>query len=140
MVVIDFIGYNFISFIILKGLPFLLLGVLLFNLIQRKLIPGWGKKRLASFYWVLLITGYIAFTFLIYRFRLSDWLHVPLLLIFGFIGFVKRRYLFPFQWRCATCNKRLSLYRVFLKPDHFCKTCTVPVVKPELSPENNDTL
>ncbi|MBN2532593.1 MAG: hypothetical protein JXB88_06855 [Spirochaetales bacterium] len=111
------------SYILLKSLPLLIMAVLIFNMIQRVLWKGWGKKRSSSFYSALLITSLLAAAALIMRFKLNDLLLIPVILGIIFFIMVKRKILFPYKTKCIQCGNPLSIKRIIAIESNLCRNC-----------------
>jgi len=110
---------------VLKVFPLVLLGVLIFNMIQKRFIPNWGKKRMATLYIAITLAAFIAIAFFIYKYRLTDWLLIPGFLALLFFAIYKQKSFFPFSWKCEKSGKRLTPFIVFLRPENICKPCSV---------------
>lgn len=134
IMLIDFTGFNLAAYLSLKILPLVLMGILIFNLIQKRFIRNWGKKRLASFYIAIMVLIFMALAFLVFKYRLPDWILIPGLFILTYFAVLKRKTIFPFVLNCEKCSNRLKLFTIFLQSENICKTCLQ-----EESDENKDS-
>lgn len=132
---IYYMGYNPAAFGLLKVLPLLLIAVLIFNMIQKKFIANWGKKRLATFYISIGILSLLAASFVIFRYRISDLWLIPVAGVLLFIAILKRPQILPFVARCSRCKRRLSFFEIFFSPANVCKICRV-----DEEPETDDNV
>jgi phosphatidylserine synthase len=114
---------NPVSYALFKSLPLVIMAVLIFNMIQRILWKGWGKKRAATFYMAMVLGAIFTAAALIMRYRLTDLLLIPAGL--GIIVFIiiKRKAFFPFSMKCSQCGKQLSIKRIISGDSDLCAPC-----------------
>jgi hypothetical protein len=114
---------NPMAFTLFNILPLIIMGILIFNMLQRALWKGWGKKRAATFYLAMVFGAIFVSVILIGRFRLPDLLLIPVAL--GAVVFIiaKRKSIFPFRIRCSECHAVLSLRRVISGKNNLCHEC-----------------
>ncbi|MBN1410533.1 MAG: hypothetical protein JW969_06785 [Spirochaetales bacterium] len=116
-------GLNPVSFIIIKGFSPVLLCVAVLNMVQRKFLPNWEPKRLATLYMTFILAGLICYSLFLVRFRLSDWLHAISITFIIFLVIIKRKYIFPFAFRCEKCGSRLSPKTIIFVDGNQCREC-----------------
>jgi 8-oxo-dGTP diphosphatase len=112
-----------INLFLAENLFYLLLGVLLINMLQRRQRRTTVRKRMATFYLSVLILSWMIGSILIVHFKLPDLLQVPLLGALIFVGWRFRAQTFPFRRYCAKCGAALSGKRLLYRDSNLCETC-----------------
>jgi len=110
--------------VIQKILAALILVVLIFNLTQRPHLKHGEKKRIATLAQAGLLLLLYAAAISIERFTLNSALLLPAILIAIGVGFWQRKHVFPYQFSCKTCEKRLSIGRILYWDNNLCKECS----------------
>jgi len=112
-----------ISYLLSKALPFVLLGVLGFNLIQMLFKAGWNRKRFASFYMTCLVGGLTVISILFVQYGVHDLFLIPVFAIAIIIPIVKRKEFFPFSLSCAKCGRGISIRKILFEDPAYCDSC-----------------
>jgi hypothetical protein len=112
-----------ISYLLSKVLPFILLAVLGFNLIQMLFKSGWNRKRLASFYMTCLVGALTVISILFVQYNVHDLFLIPVWIVAIIIQVVKRKEFFPFSPVCAKCGNGLSIRKILFADPAFCASC-----------------
>ncbi len=120
-----------VSFALSKILPFVLLGVLGFNLVQMLFKSGWNRKRFATFYMTCLVGGLTVISIFFVQYGISDFFLIPAFVIAVIIPVVKRKVFFPFSPFCAKCGKRLSIRKILFIDPAYCGACEQIVIDKE---------
>jgi hypothetical protein len=105
------------------NLLYVLLGVLVLNMVQRRHQRQTQNKRFATLYIAVLVLTLMAGTIAIVYFRLPDLLLLPLVLALALVGYLNRRHVFPFRLRCSRCAARLGWNRILFFDDNACEAC-----------------
>jgi hypothetical protein len=112
-----------ISYLLSKAFPFVLLGVLGFNLIQMLFKAGWNRKRFASFYMTCLVGGLTVISILFVQYGVHDLFLIPAFAIAIIIPIVKRKEFFPFSLACAKCGSGISIGKILFEDPAYCDSC-----------------
>ena len=112
-----------VSYVLSKVLPFVLLGVLGFNLVQMLFKSGWNRKRFATFYMTCLVGALCVISILFVKYGINDLVLIPLWIVAIVIPIVRRKDFFPFSIKCASCGKPLSLRRILFVEPSLCPDC-----------------
>ncbi len=105
-----------------KIFDFLMLGIIVLNLAQRKL-PHTDKKRRAT----LIQAAYLLVFYILLV--VSDYYHAPsyvewiLLALFVIPPIIWRRVFFPFKARCTSCSKKLKFSEALGCDESLCTSC-----------------
>jgi hypothetical protein len=99
-----------------------LMGVLVFNLTQRRHLEHGERKRIAT----LVIAGAILLllitTIFIREFSLSPYIFLGAVAVVG-SGLYYKRDLFPYTRYCVSCKNRLPLKRILYYDSNLCERC-----------------
>lgn len=112
-----------IAYILQKGLYYLLIALLVFNLLQRKHIKTGAKKRQATLYLAIVVLVLMTAAVLIMRFNFSESLLLPVILSAALLVFSKRDRFIPFQINCLKCGQRLGWQRFLYHDSNLCEQC-----------------
>ena len=113
----------FLTQIFLKFLPYLLMGVLIFNLIQRPFMKFGEKKRLATLYISLMILAVYGSALIIYKYIGNDLAYIPVIAILLYISFRQKDAVLPFKRKCIRCSSTLPLKKIFFNDSNLCADC-----------------
>ncbi len=109
--------------IIEKTTGILLIGILVFNLSQRKHIKHGEKKRFASLFLSFYILSLFASIKIIERFLLPELSFPIFLLICTLPVVIYRKKLFLFKTNCSSCRKRLPIKHILYHDGNKCEAC-----------------
>lgn len=112
-----------IAYFLQKGLYYLLIALLVFNLLQRKHIKTGAKKRLATLYLAIVVLVLMTAAVLIRRFSFSESLLLPVILAAALLVLSKRPRFFPFRINCLKCGQRLGWQRFLYHDSNLCESC-----------------
>jgi hypothetical protein len=116
-------GINPVSFIIIKGFPFLLLLLILLNMIQKRFLRNWEPKRKATMAMFFLTAGLVILSVLVVKFGLADLVFLPVAPAVAALLIVKRDLFFPFTFKCGNCGKIVSPRDFLCANDNLCTGC-----------------
>ncbi len=105
---------------------YLLIAVMIFNLSQRSHIDHGEGKRFATLYLAgLLLLLHLGLLMIgrIYPAGGGSWILITGFLVFGGIGFLFRRKIFPFRLTCSQCGARLPVKTILYYDDNLCAPC-----------------
>jgi 8-oxo-dGTP diphosphatase len=109
--------------IIQKPLLVVLIGILMFNLIQRRHLDHGEKKRYATLGMAgILLVIYVA-TITAIRYALPDYVLIGSLTVAVFLGLRYRRKLFVFSLKCKHCGSSMPIQRTLYYDDNLCGSC-----------------
>lgn len=112
-----------IAYFLQKGLYYLLIALLVFNLLQRKHLKTGAKKRQATLYLAIVVLVLMTAAVLIMRFNFSESLLLPVILSAALLVFSKRDRFIPFQINCLKCGQRLGWQRFLYHDSNLCEPC-----------------
>ena len=104
-------------------LYWVIIAVLFFNIMQRKHYPHVKHKRSATLYIAVLVLLLNMFVALILQFELPQWMVVPALLIVILVGFLLRKKIFIFKFKCVECGVKLDFNNIAYRDDNLCDDC-----------------
>jgi len=107
------------------NLFYLLLGILLLNMLQRRERAASANKRLATFYLAVIVLAWMIGTILIVHFGLPDALQLLLIGALGFAAYHFRVQIWPFRRSCLKCGGPLSGKRILYHEANLCENCEV---------------
>lgn len=116
-------NHHFITVFLADNLYYLLIGILVINLLQRRYQRYSHKKRIATVYIAGLVLYLIVFSIIVIRFKLSDILLIPNVLCMAILIYFAREKIFPFQLRCRKCGKNLPFKRIIFFDSNSCENC-----------------
>jgi hypothetical protein len=102
---------------------YLLIGVLVVNMLQRRYQEHGQKKRLATLYIGSLILVLMVGTVLILYLALPDILILPLAAALVLVGYRYRKHVFPFRLSCRMCGRTLEGKRILFFDSNTCEEC-----------------
>jgi 8-oxo-dGTP diphosphatase len=112
-----------VNLFLAENLFYLLLGVLLINMLQRRQRKTTQKKRMATFYLGVLVLVWMIGSILIVHFELPDLLQLPLVGALVLVAWRFRDHTFPFRRTCAKCGSPLSGNRMLYHDSNLCESC-----------------
>jgi len=112
-----------IAYFLQKGLYYLLIALLVFNLLQRKHLKTGAKKRLATLYLAILALVLMTAVVLVRRFNFSESLLLPVVLAAVLLVLSKRSRFIPFRINCLKCGQRLGWQRLLYHDSNLCEPC-----------------
>ncbi|HUX11920.1 MAG TPA: hypothetical protein VMW87_02780 [Spirochaetia bacterium] len=123
-----------ISSFIVEYFNWVFLGVLALNLFQRRRGKEAHNKRFATLYIAIFVFLIYTFANSIVYFKWSEWLLLPFGVVTLTAGVLLRKWVFPFRFRCPSCEKTLSFEQIIYRDSNFCDDCT-PAVEPPAGDE-----
>jgi len=124
----------------------LLVGILMVNLYQRRSPFNVDKKRLSTVYIACLAFLFEIFLILILAKSLPTWLIFPSLAIVILLGYILREKVWPYKLYCSKCGKRMNFTEIINIDENTCTDCYYenhpekkPEEKKEEIPENDDS-
>jgi 8-oxo-dGTP diphosphatase len=112
-----------IAYFLQKGLYYLLIALLVFNLLQRKHIKTGAKKRQATLYLAIVALVLMTAAVLIRHFNFSESLLLPVILAAVLLVLSKRSRFIPFRINCLKCGQRLAWQRFLYHDSNLCEQC-----------------
>ena len=112
-----------IALYITRFLPYILIAVLLFNMVQRRYMKSGMKKRYATLYLAGLLLLLLAVSFIIIRFDLGDIALLPSEGLLAYVAYRFRSRIFLFRRKCAHCGCILPLFKILFADSNLCTSC-----------------
>ncbi len=119
-----------ISSFIVEYFNWVFLGILALNLFQRRRGKEAHNKRFATLYIAIFVFLIYTFANSLVYFKLSEWLLLPFGLAAATAGVLLRKWLFPFRYRCPSCEKTLTFDQIIYRDSNLCDDCAPVIVPP----------
>ena len=126
MLVLTQHALNPVSSFITSYFPWLLIGILVFYMAQRRSAGTGPQKRLASLYWAGWVLACMIASYFIKRYFISDLFLIPPAIIAAVFVYRFRSYLFPYTRTCVSCGNSLSVRRILFFDSSLCTECDPP--------------
>ncbi len=105
---------------------YIMMALLLLNITQRKHIKHGEKKRLATLWMAGLFLFLQVELVVIQHYKLSDYYIIPAFLVFLVIGYLLRKKMLVFKFKCESCGTKLDYKRVLYWDSNKCEKCDPP--------------
>jgi len=100
-----------------------LVGILMVNLYQRRSPFEVNDKRLSTVFLACLAFLYEIFIIIILSQSLPTWLAIPTLAIVILLGYILRAKVWPFKLHCTKCGKRMTFTEIINIDENTCTEC-----------------
>jgi hypothetical protein len=104
-------------------LPWVVVGILTLTMVQRRYMDVGIGKRFATLQLGGLVAILWAATLVFDHFSARDVLLLPVCALLMLIAVVRRKSIFPYRLRCASCGMPLPLKRILFHDEPRCAGC-----------------
>ena len=105
---------------------YIMMALLLLNITQRKHVKHGEKKRLATLWMAGLFLFFQVELVVIQHYKLSDYYIIPAFLVFLAIGYLLRKKMLVFKFKCESCGTKLGYKRILYWDNNKCEKCDPP--------------